>query len=316
MVTTGAGPRDRAKDLGSRPIGRLLWFACSQTTLSVGVYGIYALTNAWFVSWGVGPVAFAAVNLIAPVLLALGAVATTVGIGGASLVSRALGRGDVDGAGRAAGSAFAVYWMAALLVTFVGLVFLDPLLTVLGAVGETREYAGEYALILLAGTITATGFSALVRAEGRMGFSTLLWVLPVVTQIILDPLLILGLGMRVRGAALGTVGGQTVSMAMSIWFFFISVGSIVAIRIPLVLAAASLGSCGSGSATESPSSSSLLRVFLFFTEAQTVKGLEAPDSRDLPHLPAAIAKVRTFSDTSRDRRTSRHRACTAEYGPP
>ncbi len=48
--------------LGSRPVGRLLWHTCSQTTLSVGVYGIYALTNAWFVARGVGADAMAAVR--------------------------------------------------------------------------------------------------------------------------------------------------------------------------------------------------------------------------------------------------------------
>ena len=45
--------------LGTRPVGRLLWHTCSQTTLSVGVYGIYALTNAWVVARGVGPTALA-----------------------------------------------------------------------------------------------------------------------------------------------------------------------------------------------------------------------------------------------------------------
>ncbi len=88
-------PIDHAAALGTRPVGRLLWHACSQTTLSVGVYGIYALTNAWFVARGVGADAMAAVNLVAPVLLVLGAVSTTVGVGGASLVSRHLGAGDL-----------------------------------------------------------------------------------------------------------------------------------------------------------------------------------------------------------------------------
>ncbi|MGW0585851.1 MATE family efflux transporter [Streptomyces sp. NPDC002920] len=52
-----------------------------------------------------------------------------------------------------------------------------------------------------------------------MGFSTLLWLVAVAVQIVLDPLLIFGLDLGVRGAALGTVGGQAVSTAMSLWFF-------------------------------------------------------------------------------------------------
>ena len=46
-----------AAALGERPVGRLLWHACTQTTIAVGVYGIYALTNAWFVARGVGTTA-------------------------------------------------------------------------------------------------------------------------------------------------------------------------------------------------------------------------------------------------------------------
>ncbi|MFD2079075.1 putative efflux protein, MATE family [Actinopolymorpha cephalotaxi] len=223
MVSAPPGrrsPIDHATALGTAPVGRLLWHTCSQTTLSVGVYGIYALTNAWFVARGVGPLAMAAVNLATPVLLILGAVSTTVGVGGASLVSRSLGANDPRSAARAAGNAFVVFWATAVLVTVVGLLALDPLLTLLGAVGSTREPAAEYAIVLLAGAIFSTGFSSLVRAEGRMRFSTMLWLVPVLVQITLDPLLIFGFHLGVRGAAIGTVGGQAVSAAMSLWFFF------------------------------------------------------------------------------------------------
>ncbi|SDT80736.1 MATE family efflux transporter [Actinoplanes derwentensis] len=211
---------DATTALGTAPLGRLLWHTCSQTTLSVGVYGFYALTNAWFVAHGVGADAMAAVNLAAPVLLVMGAVSTTVGAGGASLVSRRLGAGDPAGAARAAGNAFAIYWLIAIAVTVSGLIALDPLLGVLGAGAGTSDYSRDYLVVLLCGTLTYTGFSSLVRAEGRQRYATALWVVAVVVQIILDPLLIYGFDLGVRGAALGTVGGQTVSALMSLWFFF------------------------------------------------------------------------------------------------
>lgn len=212
---------ESADALGTAPVGRLLWRACAQTTLSVGVYGIYALTNAWFVARGVGAGAMAAVNLVAPVLLVLGAVSTTVGAGGASLVSRALGAGDAAAAGRAAGNAFTVFWGAAIVVTALGLLGIEPLLTALGARDEARAVAREYAVVILAGSVLSTGFSSLVRAEGRLRFSTLLWLVPVLVQITLDPVLIFGFDLGVRGAALGTVGGQAVSALLSLWFFFV-----------------------------------------------------------------------------------------------
>ena len=199
----------------------MLWHACTQTTLSVGVYGIYALSNAWFVARGVGPEAMAAVNVVAPVVLIVGAVATTVGVGGASLVSRHLGAGDTASAERAAGNAFAVFWTTALLVTVGGLLAMEPLLAALGARGDTLGYARDYATIIIAGALVGTGFSSLVRAEGRMRFSTVMWVTAILVQMTLDPLLIFGFDMGVRGAAVGTIGGQAVGTAVSLWFFFL-----------------------------------------------------------------------------------------------
>ncbi|HMR14711.1 MAG TPA: MATE family efflux transporter, partial [Arachnia sp.] len=159
--------------------------------------------------------------MVAPLLLLLGAVSTTVGVGGASLVSRALGARRPDLAGRAAGNSFAIFWATAVAVTIVGLAFLDPLLRLVGATAETLPYARPYATVIVGGAIFSTGFSALVRAEGRLLFSMMLWVVPVIVQITLDPLLIFGLDLGVVGAGLGTVGGQAVSAAMSVWFFFV-----------------------------------------------------------------------------------------------
>jgi len=160
----------------------------------------------------------AAVNLVAPVLLVLGAVSTTVGVGGASLVSRSLGAGDPSAAARAAGNTFTVFWTTAAAVTVVGLLAVNPLLALLG---DHSGAARPYAVIILAGAPLSTGFSSLMRAEGRMGFSTAQWVVPVLVQILLDPLLIFGWHLGIRGAALGTVGGQAVSAALSSWFFFL-----------------------------------------------------------------------------------------------
>lgn len=221
-ATSDAGTSgDAVGQIATRPIGRLLWENCAQTIASVSMFGVYALTNAWFVGHAVGGQGMAAVNVVAPLLLLLGAVSTTVGAGGASLVSRALAAGDERAAARAAGNAFVLYWCTAVLTTVTGLAFIDPFLNLLGARGALHEDARQYAAILLCGALSYTGFSSLVRAEGRVGFSTRMWVSAIVVQIILDPLLIFGLDLGVRGAALGTVGGQTVSAVMSWWFFFL-----------------------------------------------------------------------------------------------
>jgi len=212
---------DSAAALGTDPIPRLLARNSVQTTLSVATYGVYALTNAFFVSRWVGPIALASVNVAAPLLMLIGAVATTVGTGGASVLSRALGGGDLTRAARATGTSLGAYWILSTVLGILGIVFLDPLVHLLGATGEVAQYAKSYAVILLAGSITATGFSSLVRAEGRMRYSTMEWIIPVVTQMVLDPVFIIGFGLGVRGAALGTVGGQLVSAGMGVYYFLL-----------------------------------------------------------------------------------------------
>ncbi len=212
---------DRSEELATAPLGRLLASTTAHTTFAVATYGIYALTNAWFVSHWVGPVALAAVNVSAPILLILGAVATTVGAGGASVLARALGAGDLTRAARVTGTALVSYWIVALLIGWTSIAFLDPLLALLGAHGEVLPYARDYALILLAGSVLSTGFSSLVRAEGRITYAMALWVVPVLVQVTLDPILIIGFDLGVRGAALGTVAGQGVSAVMGASYFLL-----------------------------------------------------------------------------------------------
>lgn len=198
----------------------MLWHNCLQTTMSVSVYSVYSLTNAWFVARGVGPEAMAAVNVVAPVTFGLGAVASTVGAGGASLVSRGLGAGHATVAARTAGNAFALFWIVAIAVGAGGLIGIGPLLTALGADGGVRDQAHAYLSVSLCATLVTTGFSSLVRAEGRMRYATLMWIFGVLTQMALDPILIFGFRLGIRGAALATAGGQALSAGMGLWFFF------------------------------------------------------------------------------------------------
>lgn len=221
----------KSEDYATQKVSRLLWRAGSQATFSLGVYGIYALTNAWFVSWGVGSVGLAAVNFVSPIQLFIGAIASTVGVGGASLVSRKLGSRDIQGAARSAGNTMALFAIITVTTTILMSSYLEQLLRVLGVTSETADYAKTYASILIAGSIFATGFSSIVRAEGRLFFATLLWIIPVGVQLVLDPILIFGFKLGIAGAAYGTVGGQAVSAAMAMWYFFVQRNREYTIRV-------------------------------------------------------------------------------------
>lgn len=216
MTTTNS----RVERLGTERIGTLLLEMSSQTTFSLLVYAIYSITDTYFLSVGINALAAAGAAIVAPVLIALGAVATTVGAGGASVVSRALGEGDVEKASRTVANTFLIFWVAALSISVLGALFIEPIVYLLGATERIAPYAITYGRIIFLGAITSTGFSAIIRADGNARFSTAIWVIPVTTNLVLCWLFIIVLRVGVAGAALATVAGQAISASMGVYFFF------------------------------------------------------------------------------------------------
>ena len=206
----------------TKPMPSLLISTCSQTIMSVMMYSIYSLADTFFVARGVGAFAAGAVALAGPLLSIIGSFASMVGAGGASLISRALGKEDKEEAAKIAANTFLLYYSVAIIFTVLGIWKLDGIVTFLGADGALKEYTVTYALITVAGTITATGFSSLMRAEGNIRRSIIQWVIPSSVNLLLDPIFIFLLDMGVAGAALSNVIGQFVSMCMSWWYFLFS----------------------------------------------------------------------------------------------
>ena len=206
--------------LGTAPIGKLLLAMSSQTTISLLVYTIYSITNTYVLSIGINGLAAAGAAIIAPVLLALGAVSTTVGAGGASVVSRALGAHQPDRAARVVANTFIIFWAAALIISVIGTLAIEPIVYLLGATESIAPYAIDYGRIIFLGAITSTGYSAIIRADGNTGFSTAIWIIPVSLTIGFCWLLVIVFPLGVTGAAIATVLGQAASAGMSIYFFF------------------------------------------------------------------------------------------------
>ena len=210
----------KVERLGTEKIGSLLMEMTSQTTLALLVYAIYSVTDTYFLSVGINSLAAAGASIISPVLIALGGLASTVGAGGASVVSRALGEAKPEKAAMTVANTFLIFWTAAILITIVGAVFIQPIVYLLGATDSIAPYAIEYGRIIFLGAITSSGFSTIIRADGNIRFSTAIWIIPVTTNIVLCWLFIIVLHMGVAGAALATVTGQAISAAMSMYFFF------------------------------------------------------------------------------------------------
>ena len=217
--------------LGTEPVGKLIVRMSLPAVVGVLAYNLYNAADTVFIAKGVGTDAAGGLAVSFPLFLFLSAVTSTLGAGGASVISRALGQKDERRAARTVGNSFALFYAVAILVTVFGLIFLEPLLYAMGVTDTLLPYAKTYTRIILLGAVTCTGFSNLIRAEGSSRYAMYIWVIPVSLNLVLDPILIFGCHMGIAGAALGTVAAQCVSMGMSVYYFFLSPKRLYRVRL-------------------------------------------------------------------------------------
>lgn len=222
---------EKRRMMEETPMGRLLWKMSGPSVIGIMANNLYNVFDTVFVSRGAGTDAVGGVAVSFPLFILLSAVSSTLGSGAASVISRALGEGDREKAAKAAANTFVLFYAAALLITVFGLLWLDELLHFMGVTDTLMPYARVYTRIILLGAVTSTGFSSLIRAEGSSRYAMYIWVIPMGANILLDCILIFGFRMGVVGAAVGTVAGQGISMAMSIYYFYISGKSVLHISL-------------------------------------------------------------------------------------
>lgn len=236
--------KDKALEMETKPIPKLILNYSAVTFCALFFNELYNIVDTLFVSKGVGDNAMGGVSIIFPFMLIQGAVAQTVGAGASSIVSRLLGKKECEKAGNTTVNAMCIFYITALAITVSGLIFINPLLKLFGATEDILPYAKEYFTIILLGNVFSTGFSSIMRAEGKMAYSLLVWLIPTGINIALDGLFIYGLDMGVKGAALATVICYFSSFLMSVIFFKrLSVQSFknISIRIKTIREIITLG---------------------------------------------------------------------------
>lgn len=205
--------------LGNDSIPKLVFSFFITAFMGLMLNTVYNLTDTLFVSWGVGDSAMGGISIVFPFTLIQGAISTTIGGGAAVLVSRKLGEGDRSESGKITINAMSVFYITAIITSVIGLIFLSPILKALGAGEEIFDYAKDYFFIILIGNVFSTGFSSIMRAEGKMLYSMAIWVIPITINIVLDAVFILVLGYGIKGSAIATVISQFCSFLMCVLFF-------------------------------------------------------------------------------------------------
>ncbi len=193
------------------------------TILSSLVMVIYSMADTYFVGRLNSPVENSAVTLAAPVLLAFNAVNNLFGVGGSSMMSRALGSREYDVVRKSSSFSFYCALGSGLLMSLLCTVFFHPLLQLLGAdletAGATAEYLKWTVLCGAAPSILNVVISNLVRSEGGALHASIGTMSGCILNIILDPVFIMpwGLDMGAAGAGLATFLSNCVACA----YFFV-----------------------------------------------------------------------------------------------
>lgn len=183
---------------------------------------LYNLVDTYFIGLTGDDYQLAAVNLAYPVMMVMIAVSNMIGTGASSFIARCLGAGDSKKAAHTLTTAFVLTVINSILVSGLGLAFISPLTSLLGAKDNTFGYTMEYVQIILTGSLFTMGSytaSALLRSEGSVRYSMTGMVVGTVMNIVLDPLFIFTLNMQIRGAAIATVLGNVAGLCVSLVYY-------------------------------------------------------------------------------------------------
>lgn len=190
--------------LAQAPISKLLLRFSVPCVLSLLVSALYNIVDQIFIGQGVGYLGNAATTVVYPFTVIALAVALLVGDGCAALLSLSLGRGDAETARRSIGNGIVLTAIAAVVLTAVGFLFEDQILTLFGVTEACYAYARDYMTVILMGIpfyMFTSALNGAIRADGDPKYAMVSTVLGAVINLILDPVAIFLLDMGVTGAA-------------------------------------------------------------------------------------------------------------------
>lgn len=189
------------------------------------VIGLYNFMDSVFVGQMVGPSAMGAVSISYPFTFINSGVATLIGVGSASVLSRAIGKNDKETIDKIMGNLVMLVSILSIVITVIGMVFTRQILSLSGAEGEILDIAEKYLRIIFLGSLFvnfAQSGSMVMRGEGLLKRAMIIMGIGAILNIVLDPLMIMMLkssGKAVEGAAYATIISQIVQSIITLWYF-------------------------------------------------------------------------------------------------
>ncbi len=247
--------------LDTEAIPKLLLRLSLPATAGMVAMALYNLVDTIFVGRGVGTLAIGGLTIVMPLQMLIFAAAQTFGMGGSSILSRALGAKESQRADRAFGNIILLTFLLSIVILVIGYGFASEVLFLFGAQKDIFPYAHDYYIYIMAGTPFlnfAMVLNSVIRAEGNARMAMMTMTLAAVINILLDPVFIFGFNMGVKGAALATVISQVITFFYILYYFAQGKSALrfhfrslkpdgAIIRETLALGASSMGRHGAGS---------------------------------------------------------------------
>ena len=214
--------KDTQQLFESAPVPRAVMGSALPAMAAMLMVLIYNLADTFFIGQTGDDLQVAAVSLATPVFLIFMAVGSVFGIGGTSVISRALGARNEEFARKACSFCMWCCVAVGLVMSAAFLVFTDDILRLIGASDDTWEYAKTYLTIVSCSgpfVLIANCYSNVIRAEGRSAQAMLGQVIGNLLNIVLDPIMILTLDWNIAGAAIATVIGNVAGAVYYIVYF-------------------------------------------------------------------------------------------------
>ena len=214
-----AQTQKKQQDMGTGDVKKLLLQLMIPAVVAQVVNLLYNIVDRIYIGHisGIGAAALTGVGLFTPILMLLNAFAMLIGSGGAPRTAIAMGQGDKKQAEKIVSNSFTMLLLFSVVLTIVFYAAAPTLLRLFGASDTTLPYALVYSRIYILGTICVLivlGMNTFITAQGFAKISMLTTVIGAVINIVLDPILIFGLGMGVKGAAIATVLARVAEMGI------------------------------------------------------------------------------------------------------
>jgi len=214
--------KSASQDLGILPISKLLVKQAIPASIGILVMSLNILVDTIFVGQWIGSTAIAAINVVLPVSFFIAALGMSIGVGGSSVISRALGANYLDKALKTFGNQITLTLVLTISMVILGLWYVDAIVPAFGGRGNILEPAKIYYIIVLYGVpflaLSMMG-NTVIRAEGKPKFAMYAMMIPSVGNLVMDYIFINILDLGMAGAAWATTLGYVFCFAFILWYF-------------------------------------------------------------------------------------------------